>query len=125
MSGKLVRNYGIGLAGAAALNWWLGKRGKDLVVDTALYGAVIGTGITVVSHLGGEDDLAGLGALMNSMGVSPVSTITGANEGMGSLSRKAVAYLAHLNPDLLSDYQDKSLKIGEVPPDPNVIILHK
>lgn len=129
MSKNVALAYGLGLAGAGAFAWWRGRRGKDLLVDTAVYGAIAGTGIVVVGYLQGEQEESpgGLGALLNSIlsGVSPASEITGLNEGMGSLSNRAVKLLETIDPDILKPYKGHGVKIGEVPSDPNIITLDK
>ena len=48
---RIALLYGLSIAGAAAVSYYRGRRGRDMVTDTLLHGAVVGTGVNVVGFL--------------------------------------------------------------------------
>lgn len=104
--------YGVAFAGAAAVSYFRGRSMTEVLMDTALHGAIAGTALVVV------------GWLLTEQGAVPV--LAHANnsepEGTGKVGQGAVALLANLNPDeIFSQLKEQGVKIAPVPDNPSII----
>ncbi len=111
-SNRIALLYGISLAGAGAVSFYRGRRGQELMLDTALHGAVAGTALNVVGWL-----------VMESGDTAPI--LARANEGvkgMGKMSKKAIALLNSLDTDALyAALKENGVKIADVPANPSIV----
>jgi len=118
---RILATYaGVALA-AGAVAWWRGKRGKELVQDSLLQGAVFGTGVNVVVWLYTE----GSGPPMVVQQVAPPAITARGNAcgtDMGKLASDGVALLSSINAGKLYKPTTKGgVKIGPVPSDPHTV----
>lgn len=104
--------YGASFLGAWAFARYRGRALPDTLTDTILHGVVIGTGLN-----------AGLWVLLDSGWVElpaltarPNATKEQIEHGMGSLTPRAVEYLAQINADdLFRPLEQDGWVIGDVP----------
>ena len=49
-AGHVAAIYGVSVLGAAAVSYFRGRQGTDILFDAALHGAVVGTGLTIIGY---------------------------------------------------------------------------
>ena len=105
---KLALTY---LGSFAFMGWWNhrnGMRGEQLMVQSALQGAFLGTGVTVVVFLSSDASRAGAGILQS----NPKPRLSG----------EAVKLLAKINPEkLYAKFKNDKVKIGPSYKQPNQV----
>jgi len=111
-SNRIALLYGLSLAGAGAVSFYRGRRGQELMLDTALHGAVAGTAFNVVGWL-----------LLESGDEAPILAQANAGvKGMGKMSKQAIALLNNLDTDSLYEaLKENGVKIADVPANPSII----
>lgn len=113
-SERIAILYGLSVLGAGAVSYYQGRRGADMAIDAALYGALAGTGINVVWWLSAE-------------GIPQFAQIETAkpNEGpsgMGKLSGDAVKLLSQVDAaKLYQNLKENGVKIAPVPDNPSIV----
>jgi len=107
-SDKLALTY---VGSFALMGWWNhrnGLRGEQLMAQTALQGAFLGTGLTVVVFLSSDASRAGAGILQSNP--------------KPSLSGEAVKLLAKINTEkLYAKFKNDKVKIGPSYKQPNQV----
>ena len=104
--------YGVAAATSAAVSYFRGQRGMDLVKDAAVHGFVAGTGVVAVGY---ALDLVGVAV--------PVLSNPSEHIGMGKMPGKAVALLTQINPEsLFAPMKKAGVKVAPVPADPSIIV---
>jgi len=107
-SDKLALTY---VGSFALMGWWNhrnGLRGEQLMAQTALQGAFLGTGLTVVVFLSSDASRAGAGILQSNP--------------KPSLSAEAVKLLAKINTEkLYAKFKNDKVKIGPSYKQPNQV----
>lgn len=105
-STQLALVYGIAAAGAAAVAYYRGKAVEEILLDSLIHGAVVGTGVNVVIWLASES--------------SPV--LANPAPPTGSLGVEAVRLLSQVNPEVVLKTVEKAgVRIGPAPEDPHMI----
>jgi hypothetical protein len=119
-SDRITLLYAIGLAGAAGVSYYRGRRGQELMADVAIHGLVAGTALNVADWLlAGEGEP--LAAIANPIS-SQVSLLNRKKEkGMGKMGKKAVKLLSDVDEDLYDDFKENGVKVGAIPPNPSLI----
>ena len=95
---------------AAGVAYLRGRRGTDLLRDTAVHGFVAGTGLVA----------AGYALDLVKVEVPLLSNPTD-HAGMGSMPKKAVALLSQVSADLFAPMSRAGVKVAPVPEDPSII----
>jgi len=104
--------YGAAAATSAAVAYFRGRRGTDLVRDAAVHGFVAGTGLVAAGY---ALDLVGV--------TVPVLSNPSEHIGMGAMPGKAVALLSQINPDdLFKPMKNGGVKVAPTPEDPSIIL---
>lgn len=105
--------YGVSVAAAAAVSFARGRRGADLLMDTALHGAIAGTAFNVVGWLVLE---SGVKVPLLAARSNPK------DHGVGKLGEEGKKLLARLNTDdLYAESKEDGVKIAAIPEDPSVV----
>ena len=106
---------GASVLGAGAVSYFRGRRGAQLLFDTALHGAAVGTGLSVVARL----------VLPDGQTV-PVLALPNSHEGvqgMGKLGAEGIKLLSSLNVDkLYSDMDKGGVVVGPIPENDSIVI---
>jgi hypothetical protein len=111
---------GVSFLGAGAIAYFRGRRGKELVYDTLLHGAIASVGLNVVGWLVLESgEVVPVVAALNSAGAK---TQLKKYTDMGKTTPEGLRLLEQMNVDtVLRDLKAQGVKIAFVPEDPSVI----
>jgi hypothetical protein len=108
---RIALIYGVSLLGAGAVSFARGRRGQELLLDTALHGGAAGTVLNLVGYV------------MTSQGAVPVFAMTNTSEDMGKTPDKAVELLDQLDTDsLYATLKENGVTIDAIPSNPSVVV---
>lgn len=111
---RIALTYVVSTTGAAVISFLRGRRGMDLVRDTALHGVVVGTGLNIVGWV--VFDVDGVPTLINS-GEPPNYNST------GMLSDEAIELMAQVNAqDIYAPMRRGGVKVDEIPENPSIVV---
>jgi hypothetical protein len=116
--------FGLSFLGMGGMSYMRGRRGVDLLTDTALYGLAVGTAVNGAWWMA---EWTSASAVTESnpgflSGFLSSAVMNGAHGGMGALSSQAVKMLSQVNSnDLYSSMKAHGVKVAPVPDDPNVV----
>lgn len=99
-AGHVAAIYGVSVLGAAAVSYFRGRQGTDILFDAALHGAVVGTGLTIIGYFvlpNGE--VVPVVARENFFGIGKKDV----TEGMGTINPKGVKLLETVSNDIFKD----------------------
>lgn len=115
---RVAMLYTLGLAGAAGISYYRGRRGAELVREAAVYGLVAGTALNVGGWLLLEGD--GLTEALPNPLPNPMALLNKAPD-MGKMSSKAIQFLSDLDEGLYDDFKENGVKVGLLPPNPSIV----
>jgi hypothetical protein len=124
---RIALLYGLSIAGAAAISYYRGRRGSDLLVDAALHGGVVGTGVNVIGFLVADKPAAAPVPVARSNGggggglLSSVLAIGNAARSVGKLSKQGQKLLSQMPDELYSDFKRNGVKVAAIPENPNMV----
>lgn len=116
-SERITLLYALGIVGAAGVSYYRGRRGQQLVAETAIHGVVAGTALNVANWLLIEE--ASPLALANPL-PNPFAALTNAKD-MGRMGKKAIELLSEVDDNLFKDFKGNGVKVGEIPSNPSMV----
>lgn len=110
-SNRIALIYGVSLLGVGVVSYSRGRRGQELLFDTALHGGAVGTVLSVVGYV------------LTAQGAVPVFAMTNTSEGMGKTPEKAVELLSELDTDsLYAELKENGVTIDVIPSNPSIVV---
>ena len=112
-SHRIALIYAVSAAAAGGAAYWRGKRGMDLVKDTACYGLAGGTAANVITYVAMPK---GTTALSNGFG------LLGAVTNAGKMSAKGAKLLSGLDTETLyANMKKNGVKVAPIPENPSIV----
>lgn len=116
---RVVLIYILSVVGAGAFAFWRGKRGKELYVDMALHGAVVGTAANVVAWLASEStaDRPVAVPVGNNPGFfGGIMSLANGASSMAKMSGQAKQLMDNIDIDrLYAPFSGGGVEVGPVP----------
>lgn len=107
---KFALVYGLSAFGVGVASYWKGRRGTELLYDTAVYGGMAGTAINVILYATSE------GGIARDNGEYEDLT------GTGTLPREAVRLVQSIDSDrLYAPMKANGVKVAPVSDNPSII----
>ena len=116
--------FGVAILGAGAFSFYRGRRGTELLTETALHGLSLGTGLNVVAWLASEGEVSEIYSEAETPSYeAPLLALKNTAEGMGKLSSQAVALLSELDTGTLyAAMKRNGVKVAPVPENPSIVV---
>jgi hypothetical protein len=118
LSERIVLVYVASVAASAGVSYYRGRRGNELLLDTALHGAIAGTAINLAAQAFVPADGESM-ALFNPL-LSGLSMLK-SNSGMGKMGQRAIDLLSHIDDTLYDDFKANGVKVGPIPNNPSMV----
>lgn len=116
---RIVLIYTMSLIGAGAFAFWRGKRGKDLYVDMAFHGAVVGTAVNVLTWFVSaslQDKPAAIPLQRNPGLLGSLSSLAGTADTMSKMGERAKNLIGKIDVDnLYAPFSESGVEVGPVP----------
>jgi len=116
-SHRITLIYAVSAAAAGGAAYWRGKRGMELVKDTACYRLAGGTAANVIAYFAMPKQST---ALSNGFG------LLGAIANAGKMSAKGAKLLSNLDTDTLyASMKSNGVKVAPIPSNPSIVVQDK
>jgi hypothetical protein len=119
-SERITLLYIAGLAGAAGVSYYRGHRNRELLIDTAIHGAVAGTALNVSAWLMMDDAEPGPQQSLFNPLFSGFALANKATD-MGKMGKKAIELLTEVEDKMYSDFKENGVKVALIPANPSMV----
>jgi len=118
-SDRIAMLYALGLAGAAGISYYRGRRGPEMLADVAIHGLVAGTAFNVADWLLTDEEAEAFANPLPNL-PNPFAMLNQAHE-MGKMGKKAIELLQEVDEGLYNDFKENGVKVGAIPPNPSMV----